>query len=83
MYDKYIKLLGVIDLKDDDTVFVLGDIVDCGQDSLKVIIDIIKRPNDIYLIGNHDYMAMLNFKFLLSKIIKDSVKEINFEILIK
>ena len=30
MYDKYIKLLGIIDLKDDDTVFVLGDIVDCG-----------------------------------------------------
>lgn len=28
MYDKYIKLLEVIDLKDDDTLFVLGDIVD-------------------------------------------------------
>lgn len=83
MYDKYIKLLEVIDLKDDDTLFVLGDIVDRGEDSIKIIMDMMKRPNVICLIGNHDYMAMLNFKFLLSKISEDTVKETNFEILTK
>lgn len=81
MYDKYIKLLEVIDLKDDDTLFILGDIVDCGGDSLKIIMDMMRRPNIICLIGNHDYMAMFNFKLLLSAIDKDKIKETSFETL--
>ena len=58
-YDKFMKLLGMIHLKEDDTLYVLGDIVDRGPENVKLIREILSRPNVRALMGNHDYLAAL------------------------
>ena len=58
-YDKFMKLLGMIHLKAADTLYVLGDIVDRGLENVKLIREILSRPNVRALMGNHDYMAAL------------------------
>ncbi len=58
-YDKFMKLLGMIHLKEDDTLYVLGDIVDRGPENVALIREILSRSNVRALMGNHDYMAAL------------------------
>ena len=58
-YDKFMKLLGMIGLKEDDTLYVLGDIVDRGPENVKLIREIVSRPNIRALMGNHDYLVAL------------------------
>lgn len=57
-YDKYIRMLEYIDLKDTDTLYVLGDVVDRGPDGIKILLDMCERKNVFFLRGNHDYSAM-------------------------
>lgn len=57
-YDEYIKALELINFSDTDTLYVLGDVIDRGPDSVKVLTDMSMRYNVIPLLGNHEYMAM-------------------------
>ena len=56
-YDKYIKMLEKINLSEDDTLYILGDIVDRGKDGIKILLDMMRRKNIVPLLGNHDYTA--------------------------
>ena len=62
--DEYMEALKQIDLKDEDTLYVLGDIVDRGPDGIEILRDMMFRANVIPLIGNHDYMALMMLKKL-------------------
>ena len=53
-YDKYKALLEKLDLKEDDRLYVLGDVVDRGPDGPKILLDMMNRKNVIFLLGNHD-----------------------------
>lgn len=55
--DGFIKLLEAIDLKDSDTLYVLGDVVDRGPKPLELLMEMAFRPNIIPILGNHDYVA--------------------------
>lgn len=57
-YDKYIELLRKIDLSPDDTLYVLGDVIDRGPDGFKIMLDMAQRPNVVGLMGNHEAMAI-------------------------
>lgn len=57
-YDKYTKLLETIDLTPEDTLYVLGDVIDRGGDGFKILLDMAGRSNVINLLGNHEDMAM-------------------------
>lgn len=46
------------DLKENDTVYCLGDCGDRGSDSLRVIQTVLKDPRFIYLFGNHECMLL-------------------------
>lgn len=63
-YDKYIKMLEKINFSDNDTLYILGDIVDRGPDGIKIWQDILKRKNVIALHGNHDFLAYHLLKIL-------------------
>jgi len=54
-YDKYIKMLKKIDFTDDDTLYVLGDVIDRGDGSFKVMQDMSMRANVLPIMGNHEY----------------------------
>lgn len=66
-YDKYIKMLEKIDFKYEDTLYILGDIVDRGPEGIKILQDIMKRKNVIAILGNHDYTALRMFKMIHNK----------------
>ena len=57
-YDKYLKMIEKIKLKAEDTLYVLGDVVDRGPDGIRILLDMCERDNVIFLRGNHDYTAM-------------------------
>ena len=53
-YDKYINLLDKIGFSDDDTLYVLGDVIDREDGGIKTLCDMMTRKNVIPLIGNHE-----------------------------
>lgn len=56
-YDKYKKMLDKINFTEEDTLYILGDIVDRGEGGIDILLDILPRKNVVPLRGNHDYMA--------------------------
>ena len=56
-YDKYMKMLGKIQFGENDTLYILGDVVDRGDGGIKILQDMMTRRNVIPLRGNHDYLA--------------------------
>lgn len=60
-YEEYLKALEMINFSDDDTLYILGDIIDRGYASMELFKDIISRKNIISLAGNHEFSAL---KFL-------------------
>ena len=56
-YQSYLKMLEKLGVRDSDTVYILGDTIDRGRDGIKVLQDMMMRPNIIPILGNHEYMA--------------------------
>ena len=57
-YKKYIQMLELINFSDEDELYILGDVVDRGDEPVKVLLDMMKRPNVFPLMGNHDLLAL-------------------------
>lgn len=75
-FDEYKKLLEKINFSDSDEMFILGDAMDRGKDSIKVIKDIMSRHNVTYILGNHDYMMMCALENLCVEITDESIKNL-------
>ena len=58
-YDKYMKLLERLHLTSDDSLYILGDIVDRGSGGMKILLDLIDRKNVFSCRGNHDHCAQI------------------------
>lgn len=80
-YNKYMKMLQKINLRDKDSLYVLGDVIDRGSGSLKILQDMMMRINVFPIIGNHEYMAIGCLKFLLKPIAEEEIKKIDKEII--
>lgn len=52
--ERYDRMMEVI--QPQDTLYVLGDVIDRGEDGIAILMDIMKRNNVIMLLGNHEYM---------------------------
>ena len=57
-YEKFKKLLDEIRFRDDDVMYVLGDVVDFGEDPIGLICDISMRYNVLPILGERDYDAL-------------------------
>ena len=55
--EKYRAMLENIAFAADDTLYVLGDVLDRGPDGFKILLDMAARPNVIGLLGNHELLA--------------------------
>ena len=64
-YEQYKQLLSKIQFEENDILYVLGDAVDRGPHPIKVLQDIMKRSNVVFLLGNHDYLMMDVMKKIL------------------
>ncbi|MBO5197520.1 MAG: serine/threonine protein phosphatase [Lachnospiraceae bacterium] len=58
MYDLYRRMLKEISFSEEDTLYVLGDVVDRGRDGIKILLDIMERDNVTLILGNHEAMML-------------------------
>ncbi len=73
-YNEYRKALKAIDFSGSDILYVLGDCIDRGYASIKVLQDMMHRPNVIPLIGNHEFMALSVLKELCVEITAENAE---------
>lgn len=76
-YTEFIGLLNKIGFSDDDELFVLGDAMDRGPEPIKVIHDLMHRPNVTYILGNHDDMMLRSLRKLAVDISETSLMELS------
>ncbi len=57
-YTKFKKLVETISFKESDIMYVLGDIVDYGDEVMELIGDLSVRYNVYPIVGEHDYTAV-------------------------
>lgn len=72
-YDKYRSLLEKISLQAQDTLYILGDVIDRGPDGIKILRDMMVRPNVVPLLGNHELIAAACLVWLLDDITEESL----------
>lgn len=75
-YDKFMELLEQIGLKETDTLYILGDVLDRGPDPIRVICKLMEMPNVIPIVGNHEVMAITCLGFLCKEITDKTIAEI-------
>lgn len=57
--DKYEKLIKKINLKDSDILYILGNIVDFGEQSIELVNELSAQYNVYTVLGEHDYKAYI------------------------
>ncbi len=76
-YDLLLELLNKINLKDSDTLYVIGDILDRGPNPIKTLLKLMEMPNAVCIVGNHELMATDCLRFLNSTITDESLKSLD------
>ena len=75
-YEEYMELLEKIHFGPRDELYVLGDAMDRGPEPVRVMQDLMMRENVTYMVGNHDYMAMLALRKLAVEITEETCQEL-------
>ena len=78
-YDMFMELLNKINLKETDTLYILGDVVDRGAHPIKVLLKLMEMPNVVCIVGNHELMALECLEFLFKEITDESVAGMKME----
>lgn len=55
---RFDSILAQIDLKREDTLYVLGDVIDRHPDGLRILQRLMAMPNVQMILGNHEYMML-------------------------
>ncbi len=69
------KLLKMVDFKDADTLYVLGDNIDRGPKPMETVQKIMHMKNAHCLLGNHEAMALDALEYLDSEYEKEDVEK--------
>ena len=72
-YDKYLKVFDIV--TPDDTLYILGDVIDRSPDGIIILQDIQKHNNIEFFCGNHEFMMYLAM-FDSNKIVNEYYKGI-------
>lgn len=76
-YQKYQQALKTINLQENDILYVLGDVIDRGTGSCKILLDMMCHFNIIPLLGNHEFMAITVLSKLVEEITEDTIDGFN------
>ena len=76
-YETYVRLLEQLALKPEDTLYVLGDVVDRGPHPIRVLQDMMARPNVVPLVGNHEVSALTCLRLLATEITEESIAQLD------
>lgn len=80
-YEKYQTILEKIHLQATDTLYVLGDVCDRGSEPCEILLDLMTRPNVVFLMGNHDATAAQVLSFLSQEITDESIEQFDTKML--
>ena len=72
-YEKYRKMLQLINFNEEDILYVLGDVVDRGKYGIKILQHMMQYFNIIPILGNHELMAYKCLKWLSQEITEDAI----------
>lgn len=61
--DRLKKLIQVIDLKQDDKLYIIGDLVDRGDQPIETIEYVMNHPQIEVIMGNHDEMMLYSLRY--------------------
>lgn len=56
--NRFNSIMSQINLQDEDTLYILGDVIDRYPDGIKILRKIMKSDNIKMLLGNHEYMML-------------------------
>lgn len=73
-FGKYQKMLETIRFSSGDTLYVLGDVIDRGPDGIKILLDMMARPNVIPILGNHEFTAAMCLPWLIKEVTDESIE---------
>lgn len=73
-YGKYASMLKKIAFSDDDTLYILGDVVDRGENAMRILSDMSMRANVIPIMGNHEHMAQHVLRAVNVEITEESIE---------
>ena len=68
-YDEFVDILKKISFNSEDTLYILGDVIDRGKDSIKTLKYVMQTKNIHMLMGNHEYMMIESLKERKRKVI--------------
>lgn len=83
MYQKYKEMLDLIEFKESDILYVIGDIVDRGVGSIKILQDMMKRPNVYGIFGNHELMMADCIDWISQEVTNELIDSIDEDKLMK
>ncbi len=55
---RFESVMSQINLQPEDTLYILGDVIDRSPDGIRILRKLMKMPNVKMLLGNHEYMMM-------------------------
>lgn len=58
MQDAFASILRQIQLREEDSLYVIGDVIDRGSAGIPLLRRIMEMPNVQMLLGNHEYMML-------------------------
>ena len=73
-YEKYLTMLEKIACSDDDTLYVLGDVIDRGPQPTELLTDMSMRANVIPILGNHEVMASVLLRRLCVEVTEENAE---------
>ena len=73
-YEKFKNMLSLIEFNSEDTLYIIGDIIDRGPDSVKLLKDLSVRDNIYPIVGNHELVARIVLRKLLVEITDENAE---------
>lgn len=76
-YNGYKSILKQITFNKSDTLYINGDVLDRGSYGLKILLDMMLKPNIYPIFGNHEYAAYQCLKFLMEEVTEDNIEKLD------
>lgn len=69
-FEVYMKVINK--LSENDKLYIIGDVIDRGADGIKILLDIMKRDNVEFILGNHEWMLLVSVMSNWNKVLVDT-----------
>jgi hypothetical protein len=74
--ERFQAFLGQVGFSDEDYLFILGDVIDRGEDGVAILKWLLVQPNVELILGNHEAMP-LACEFLFREVDNDSLDSLS------